>query len=162
MAELKTAIRNNMINPCSTMTFMIHRSAGLDPGCVISPLALELESAIVNNISTNWDIWEASRICWRECEIWTQRVCLNLQKDNLYMILEAIKYSLWVLQCTQYKSFVLCSLRVCPWPDPPSFGEKDGWCLDTNFGSCYACFGRVIKTKRHNILPVSITLLNCV
>jgi hypothetical protein len=47
MVELETAIRNNMINPCSTMTFMI---AGLDPGCVISPLALELESAIVNNI----------------------------------------------------------------------------------------------------------------
>ncbi len=45
--ELETAIRNNMINPYSTITFMI---AGLDPGCVISPLALELESAIVNNI----------------------------------------------------------------------------------------------------------------
>jgi hypothetical protein len=58
----------------------------LDPGCVISLLALELESAIVNNISTNWDIWEASRIWWRECEIWTQRLCLNLQKENLYMI----------------------------------------------------------------------------
>jgi hypothetical protein len=50
MVELETAIRNNMINPCSTITFMIHRTAGSDPGCVISPLALELESAIVNNI----------------------------------------------------------------------------------------------------------------
>ncbi len=50
MVELETAIRNNIINPCSTMTFMIHRTAGLDPRCVISPLALELESAIVNNI----------------------------------------------------------------------------------------------------------------
>jgi hypothetical protein len=45
--ELETAIRNKMINPCSTMTFMI---AGSDPEFVISPLALELESAIVNNI----------------------------------------------------------------------------------------------------------------
>jgi hypothetical protein len=50
MVELQTAIRNNIINPCSTMTFMIHRTAGLDPRCVISPLALEFESAIVNNI----------------------------------------------------------------------------------------------------------------
>jgi hypothetical protein len=61
MLELETAIRNNIINPCSTMTFMIRRTAGLDPKCVISPLALELESAIVNNIY-NWDISEASRI----------------------------------------------------------------------------------------------------
>jgi hypothetical protein len=50
MVELEPAIRNNMTNPCSTMTFMIHRTAGSDPGCIISPLALELESAIVNNI----------------------------------------------------------------------------------------------------------------
>jgi hypothetical protein len=39
-----------MINPCSTMTFMIPRTAGSDPGCVIISLALELESAIVNSI----------------------------------------------------------------------------------------------------------------
>jgi hypothetical protein len=50
MEELETAIRNDMINPCSTMTFMIPRTAGSDPGCVIISLALELESAIVNSI----------------------------------------------------------------------------------------------------------------
>jgi len=51
MVVLETAIRNNMINPCSTMTFMIHRTACSDPGCAISPLALELVLyVIVNNI----------------------------------------------------------------------------------------------------------------
>jgi hypothetical protein len=43
-------------------------------------------------------------------------------------------------------------ILVCP-RSSPSFGEKDEWCLDTQFGSCYACFGHVMDTRGNNMLP---------
>ncbi len=45
----------------------------------------------------------------------------------------------WVWRATFY-------FPCLPWPHP-SLQENNGWCPDTNFGSCYAHFWNVIDTK---------------
>jgi len=117
MVELETAIRNNMINPCSTMTFMIHRTAGSDPGCVISPLALELESAIVNNIYYQLGHMRGKQNLVKGMWIWTQRPCLNLQNEIFIWFLEATNYILWGFynaHSTKLLYCVLCGSALGP------------------------------------------------